>query len=168
LVKAIVISGSMGAGKTTVMAEASDLLASRGIAHAAIDLDALGIVHLPHGAAAHDLMFRNLRAVWTNYAAAGVDRLLIAAAVENRAMLDRLRDCLPGAQIVVARLMAPLAVMTARVRQREPGMHQAKFVARVAELEELLDAAALDAFAVVNEGDVTQVARDVLARAGWL
>ena len=45
--RVLVISGSMGAGKTTVMGEASDILSARGVAHAAFDLDALGIVLLP-------------------------------------------------------------------------------------------------------------------------
>jgi len=37
----------MGAGKTAVLGEASDILAQRQIIHAAIDLDALGVAHLP-------------------------------------------------------------------------------------------------------------------------
>jgi hypothetical protein len=40
------IAGSMGTGKTTTMAEASDLLAERGIPQAAIDVDALGFAHV--------------------------------------------------------------------------------------------------------------------------
>ena len=46
-IKVLVISGSMGSGKTTVLAEASDLLAAADIPHAAIDLDALALAHLP-------------------------------------------------------------------------------------------------------------------------
>lgn len=42
----LIITGSIGAGKTSTLYEASDLLAERQIAHAAIDLDALGIVYL--------------------------------------------------------------------------------------------------------------------------
>ena len=45
----LIITGTMGAGKTAVLAEASDILALRQIAHAAIDLDALGLAHLPFG-----------------------------------------------------------------------------------------------------------------------
>lgn len=41
----LIISGSMGAGKTTVLSEASDLLAQAGIPHAAIDLDWLSVMH---------------------------------------------------------------------------------------------------------------------------
>src|SRR5437588_2602047 len=92
----LVISGSMGAGKTTVMAEASDLLAERGIAHAALDLDALGIVH---GPASDDLMYANLTAVSANYSLAGVSRLLVASAVVSKRELDRLRVALGNAKI---------------------------------------------------------------------
>ena len=53
--KVLVISGSMGSGKTTVLGEASDLLAAAEILHAAIDLDTLALGHLP-AAASHDLL----------------------------------------------------------------------------------------------------------------
>src|SRR6266404_2571668 len=43
----LIITGGMGAGKTSVLGEASDLLALRHITHAAIDLDAFGLAHLP-------------------------------------------------------------------------------------------------------------------------
>jgi predicted ATPase len=39
----LLITGTMGAGKTTLMAETSDVLIERGIVHAAIDPDTLGI-----------------------------------------------------------------------------------------------------------------------------
>jgi len=52
---------------------------------------------------------------------------------------------------------------------REPGMHQATFVARARELQHVLDAAQLEDFTIVNDDrSVTEVARDVLERAGWL
>jgi len=167
-VRVIVITGSMGAGKTTVLGEASDLLAKDGIAHAAIDLDALAISHLPGSASPGDLTHANLRSVWTNYAAAGATRLLVAAAMENSVELDRVKSAIPNAEIVVCRLRAPLETMMARVRLREPGMHQERFVARVAELERLLDAAALENFALTNTGSVTDVARRMLVKSGWL
>ena len=46
----LVISGSMGTGKTTVLSEASDVLSEAGIAHAAIDLDWLASSRLPKSA----------------------------------------------------------------------------------------------------------------------
>ena len=38
----LIVTGTMGAGKSTVLGEASDILAGRGLVHAAIDVDALG------------------------------------------------------------------------------------------------------------------------------
>jgi hypothetical protein len=167
-VRVIVITGSMGAGKTTVMAEASDLLAAAGISHAAIDMDTLGIMHLPTPAA-FDLACRNLASVWANYAAAGLTRLLLAEAVESQDDLDRIRRAVPDSQVVVCRLTARLETMERRVGLREPGMLQASFVARVAELDAQLDAARLEDFRLDNDAaPVTDTARALLVRAGWI
>jgi len=59
----LIITGSMGAGKTAVLAEASDILALRHMAHAAIDLEALGLAHLPSSPSNDDAMYRNLRSL---------------------------------------------------------------------------------------------------------
>lgn len=166
-VPVLVLSGSMGSGKTTVMAEASDLLAARNIPHAAIDFDALGVAHLPGGA--DEVSLRNLTSVWRNFAEQGAGRLLLAVALESLAVREQLPLAVPGAQIVVCRLRAALPTMQQRVRLREPGIRQAEFVARCAELEKILDASRLENFSVDNNArPVTDVAREVLSRAGWL
>jgi adenylylsulfate kinase len=165
----LIITGSMGSGKTTVMAEASDILALRGVAHAAIDLDALGMVHLPADANRSAVVDRNLHCVWENYRALGVTRLLLAAALESRADLESCRAVVGGPKTMVCRLTASMATMKQRVGLREPGMWQQKFVGRVAELNALLDRALLEDFCVTNEDrPVTDVAQEVLSRAGWL
>jgi hypothetical protein len=168
VIPVLVITGSMGSGKSTVLAEASDLLAAHGTIHAAIDLDTLGVGHVPEGAWP-DLGYRNLAAVWENFARFGATSLLLAEAVESVEELDRIRAAIPEGDIIVCRLTAPLATMQRRVAAREPGMLQHTFVARVAVLEEILDDADLEDFTVHNDGrSVTDVARDVLAGAGWL
>ena len=74
-----------------------------------------------------------------------------------------------GAEIVVCRLTAALATMERRLRVREPGMNQAKLLARARELQQVLDAAQVEDFTVVNDDrSVTAVALEVLERAGWL
>jgi len=161
----LIISGSLGAGKTTVMSEASDLLCAAGVDHAAIDLDTLTIGHLLHAAS---LTRRNLAAIWHNYAAFGIRRVLLAGAIETAARLDEVRDAIPGAHIVVCRLRASVRTMQERVRWREPGMLQAELIERVSVLDAELDAAALHDFVVENdERPVTDVAREVLSMAGW-
>src|ERR1700758_115000 len=93
----LIITGAMGAGKTSVLAEASDMLALRHIAHAAIDVDALGLAYVPAAARNDEVMYRNLRSVCNNYAALGVIRFLLARALENRAELDFCRGIVSAA-----------------------------------------------------------------------
>jgi len=161
----LIISGSLGAGKTTVMSEASDLLCAAGVDHAAIDLDALTIGHLLHAAS---LTQRNLAAIWQNYASFGIRRLLLAGAIDTLARLEEIRSSIPDARIVICRLRASIRTMEERVRWREPGMLQAELIERVSLLDAELDASAFHDFVVENEDRrITDVAREVLTMAGW-
>ena len=101
----------MGTGKTTVLSEASDLLAQAGIAHAAIDHDWLAVMHPQQDAYGQHLAIANLAAVWPNYVAAGAERLIVARVVEYEHELDHYRIAVPGARPVVCRLTAPLTLM---------------------------------------------------------
>src|SRR6266478_8083348 len=100
----LIITGTMGSGKTSVLAEASDILALRRIAHAAIDVDALGLAHLPSGACNDAVMYSNLRSVCKNYADLGVQRFLLARALEDRAQLELCCEIVPATNTVVCRL----------------------------------------------------------------
>jgi hypothetical protein len=167
-VRVIVISGTMGSGKTTVLAEASDILTARGVMHAAIDLDALGVAYAPDTALI-DLAYRNLSSVWKNYAALGTPRLSLAGAIESLDEFNRIRAVIPDAALVVCRLKARLATMEQRVSLREPGMLHDKLVARVADLDTILDGARLEDFSLINDDrSVTDVATELLTRAGWI
>ena len=169
-VPVLIISGSMGCGKTTVLWEASDLLTEARVMHAAIDLDCLAVIYPPQGRYGEGLMFANLAAVWPIYAAAGAQRLLVARVVEDRSELQEYSKAVPGAEIVVYRLTASLERMQERLRVREPGMFQAQAITRSAELAEILEWAQAEDFTVDNNGQrsVTEVAREVFSRSGWL
>jgi adenylylsulfate kinase len=165
----LIITGSMGSGKTTVMGEAADLLTLRGIPHAAIDLDWLRIAHFPSEVHDDGVSDRNLRCVWRNYQALGLTRLLLATALESRSDLKRCCVAVSASEIVVCRLTASLATMQQRVRSRETGVRQQIYVERVLELNAILDRARVEDFTVENENrPVTDVAQEVLRRAGWL
>jgi ABC-type uncharacterized transport system YnjBCD ATPase subunit len=164
----LIITGSMGAGKTAVLAEASDILAQRQIVHAAIDLDALGLAHLPSAARSDGVMYDNLRSIYRNYAAWGVQRFLVARAIEDGAQLRLCRDIIPAANTVVCRLTASIEAMKRRVQMRDLGISQREYVARVAKLSAILNRARLEDFAVANENrSLTDVALDMLLKAGW-
>ncbi len=158
----------MGAGKSAVAAEISDLLATQGVPHAVIDLDALKNGYLPGAVPATNLAFRNLADVWKNYAELGVRTALISGAIETAQELQLCRGALPGAEIVLCRLRADLETMQERVRKRETGIQQDAFVKRVKVLEEILDRACLESFSVNNQNrNITDVAREILRHAGW-
>jgi hypothetical protein len=159
----------MGAGKTTVLGEASDLLALRHIAHAAIDLDALGLAHLPSTASNDGVMYRNLQSICKNYASVGVTRLMVARAIEDRAELELCRSVVSATNTVVCRLAASMETMEQRVKMRESGVSQREYVARAANLNRTLDHAQLEDFVVTSEGrSVTEVAQEMLVKAEWI
>jgi len=170
----LIITGTMGAGKTVVLGEASDILAQSHIVHAAIDLDALGLAHLPSAtrASAADsdgVMYDNLRSICRNYAGLGVQRFLVARAIEDGARLKLCRDVIPAANTVVCRLTASIEAMKRRVQMRDIGVLQREYVARVEELNVILDRAQLEDFAVVNENrSLADVALEMLVKAGWV
>lgn len=159
----------MGSGKTSVLAEASDILALRGIAHAAIDLDALGLAHLPSATGNDDVMHCNLRSVCKNYASLGVKRVLLARAMEGRSELELCRGAVSPENIVVCRLMASIETMERRVKMRESGLSRGCYVDRVAKLNSILDRAWLEDFALTSENrSLTEVAQEMLIKAGWI
>jgi len=96
-ITAIILTGTMGVGKTSVLGEASDILSSHRITHAAIDLDMLGMTYV-HDQISRELMLRNLASVWSNYRAAGVTRLLLAEAVESHEDIKRIRAAIPDVE----------------------------------------------------------------------
>ena len=165
----LVITGTMGSGKTTVLAEASDILALGHIMHAAIDLDALGLAHLPSAASNDGVMYRNLQSVCKNYASHGVKRLLLARAMEDRAELELCRGVVLATNTVVCRLAASIETMQQRVIVRELGVLKREYVARVAELDAILDRARLEDFTITSENrSPTDAAHEMLVKGGWI
>jgi hypothetical protein len=165
----LIITGTMGAGKTTVLGEASDILALQHITHAAIDLDALGLAYLPSAASNDDVMYRNLHALCKNYDSVGVNRLLVARAMESRAELELCCRVVAATRTVVCRLIAAIETMQKRVEARELGLARLKYVARVAALNDILVGARLEDFTVTNENrSPSDAARETLEAAGWL
>ncbi|HVH58351.1 MAG TPA: hypothetical protein VM791_18940 [Vicinamibacterales bacterium] len=163
----LLITGSMGAGKTSTLYEASDLLIERGIHHAAIDLDSLGVGHLD-GAQLQDVALRNLAAVCANYTSAGVTRLIAAGAIESRTELEQIQQASQAGATVVCRLWARPEVMEKRIASREDGIFADRYIARVRVLDEILAAAALEDFSIdTTDAPITRVAEELLNQAAW-
>ena len=165
----LIITGTMGAGKTSALGEASDSLALKGITHAAIDLDSLGLALLPSGASSNGAMYRNLQSVCENYSSLGVTRLLLARAIEDFAELELCSGIVSASNTVICRLTASIEVMEQRVRLRESGISQRDYVARVAKLNTIIERAQLETFTITNENrPLTDVTHEMLLKAGWI
>jgi len=164
----LILTGTMGSGKSAVLGEASNILAERNIEHAAIDVDALGLSHLSFGAS-DTVMWDNLRSLCRNYSERGVKHFLLARALETATELRLCQEIVPAKDSKVCRLTASMAVIQRRVELREPGISGGAYMARVAILNSLLENAHLEDFIVRNEArPMTEVAMSVLKKAGWL
>jgi len=164
------LSGSCGAGKSTIVAEIYDALAGADIANASVDLDALTWKWPMDTPFNRELKFKQLAAMWPNYLAHGATRLVLAGVLQERGELVRYQAAIPGADITVCRLTAPRALRIARLRERMPaGPGLDWHLHRTVELEEILVQSRAEDFTVVNDHRSPQaVAREVLTRVGWL
>ena len=118
---------------------------------------------------AGELHCRNLAAIYHNCREAGVENFLIAAAIENRDVLNDLVRALANAPVTVCRLISPLETMAARLQTREVGIRRQQYLDRSRVLDAILDAARVEDFRVANGGQsVTAVAQEMLVRAKWI
>ncbi len=166
----LAITGPVGVGKTAVGTEVSSLLEVGGVAHALIDVDCLRWSSpRSEGDPFHmALGLRNLAAVWANYRSAGAERLVLVDVVETREYLQGYREAIPGADITVVRLTAPVETMHRRLEGRESGASLVWHKERAAELLALMDERAVEDVLVQTEGrTAVELAREVLARVGW-
>lgn len=164
---ALLITGTVGSGKTSVAGRAADLLAADGVAHAVIDLDELGRAWpAPAGDPFNlELELRNLAAVARTYLAAGASRLLLAGVVETRAARRRYEQAVP-VPLRVVRLDVDLTVVRSRLARRHAddpaGLRW--HLDRAGELDAILRAARVeDATVPASAGTLDQVAAAVLA-----
>jgi hypothetical protein len=168
-VPVLLITGPVGVGKTTVAAEAARLLREANIPHALVDL---AWIEQCWPVPADDpwnerLTHRNLGCMWANFRQAGADRLILVRVLEARSLLRHVAEAVPGAEITVVRLRAPLAVLHARIRSREAS-DPSWFLGAAGHTAEVLEHAGVEDHLVDNQNrPVVVVAEEVLRRAGW-
>lgn len=168
--RVLLLTGSVGSGKTVIASEICDVLAELEIPNAAIDLDSLTWQWPVSSPWNNDLMFDSLAALWKIHRKNGTTHLTLARVIEDRAEVDRYLAAVPGADITICRLTAPECLRVERLVSRmPPGASRDWHVARTTELDVLLEGLALEDFVVENDSrPVRAVALEVLDRAGWL
>ncbi len=116
------ITGPVGAGKSTVAGTVTDMLGDDGFVNAWIDMDFLRQVHPrsagdPYG---KELGYRNLAAIWPNLRDAGIRCALIADVVEDRSQsLESYLRAMPGSAPIIVRLDVPMSLVFDRLERRE-------------------------------------------------
>jgi len=169
---ALLITGTVGAGKTSVAAAVGSILAEARIPHAVIDLDDLtqSWPAPPDDPYNFTMELRNLESLARNYLSVGACRLVVSGVVETTAARARYRVAL-GVELSVCRLRADLAELHRRLRIRHAGADSEMrwHLDRAGQLDQILDQSAVDDFEVISDGrPLTDIAADVLTRAGWL
>jgi hypothetical protein len=165
----LVVSGTVGVGKSVVLEEIHSLLCSADSSHACIDVDALSLSWPIRGEFNQVSMFENLSSLWANFRAAGARRLVVAGVVERSTDLAAYQRAVPGARITLCRLLASEPTRRTRLQRREIGAGLEWHLQRTTELDAILNIAALHDFTVLNDDrTVREVALEVLRLAGWL
>jgi hypothetical protein len=161
--QAILLTGGVGTGKTTVLLALGELLEGRGEPYALVDLDWLAWLRpAPGTLTVHEALVANLGAAWETFRRAGVERLVLARAVGSAEEVEAIRSAVPGVELVAVQLTVPPALREERLRARDTGR----------ELEQHLGLLnrgdpELDAPAVANDATPEAVAARVLRAASW-
>ena len=170
-VEVLLVGGRSGVGKTSVAAEASELLQSAGAAHCLIDGDDLDAAHprAPDDPRGSTLAEADLRALWADYAAIGHTRAICVNTVSALEAPMVLR-AMGGGTAVTVLLTATEATAAARLGGREAGSALEEHVHRSAVMATHLQAeAGADVIQIPTDGrSVAEVALEVLRTGGWL
>jgi len=166
----VLLTGTVGSGKTAVAIEIGHLLEQQGKSAAVIDLDWLGWLHLSSSSlTADELIARNLAAIWSNLRGAGMRYAVLARAILDQDGLDALRAAIPDADLMVVRVTALPPTIERRLRRRDSGHELVEHLRESVEMSRVMDRSGLEDIAVANDNRTPQeVAREVLQRVGWI
>lgn len=168
---AIIITGPVGSGKTSVMAELTQLLEQHNKPVAGIDMDHLRWffprpVSDPFGGCVGR---QHLAFMAANYHAIGIPTLVVADVIENEAGRQQMIEALPDFPVTVVRLRVSMNLIEQRLRHRESPETLAWYLARAPELERIMDDNSIgDVVIDVGERTAREVAAEIARRLGLL
>jgi adenylylsulfate kinase-like enzyme len=108
-VPVVVVTGTIGVGKTAIAMTMSEILHDRGIRHGLLEVDWLGEVYpapYPEDPYSTRFAMENLAAIWPHYLEVAITRAIVSMTIENRQELKDLKAALPSAELTVVRLEA--------------------------------------------------------------
>ena len=169
-VRAVLITGTIGSGKTAVATDIGELLGGRGEPVAIIDLDWLGWFHGPDGDGPNidELIVKNLEALWPNFVGAGARYLVMTRAIQTREQIESIRRALPDVDLKVATLTSPPDLTEQRLRARDTGDILAGHLADSVAMAIAIAPLPADIRIENDARPVREVAEELLGKMGWL
>ena len=168
----VVITGTIGVGKTTVAATMSEALHERGIRHGLLEIDWLGEVYPapdPDDPYSTAFAMQNLAAIWPHYLEVGITRAIVTMTLENQQELTDLRTALASPEVIVVRLEASAPARAERIRRRELGNLRQLFLEKTDPLAEQMERFGIGDLVVNNDERTPQeVATEILTSIGWI
>lgn len=167
----LLLTGTLGSGKTTVAIEIGRQLEDSHVACAVIDLDWLCWVHLGTASplrSLDDFILGNLLSMWPNFRSVGVEYLVLARALLDPALLLGLTKEFSRTPVTVVRLHASPQTIEERLTRRDVGETLDEHLQEVAAMTVAIEKALLEQAIVINDGlCVADVAQQVLDIAAW-
>lgn len=169
MVNILVLTGPCGVGKTACADAVSDLLSERDLRNAVIDMDALRWAYPGPKEDPFNVAFglKNLKTIWPNYAALGIEYLILPNVVECRSELEALLQAVPDSTVTLVRLETTLERLLQRLNRREVGASLEWHKKRSLELQEHFAQNQIEDYLVRNDDrSLREVAEEVVRK--WL
>ena len=168
---AILLTGTVGVGKTTVLTEIGEILdAARGALRPR--RPRLARVDPPRGGVGRDGDRRAVRepaAGGATFRSAGVRRIAVARAICDPGEVEAIRVALGADRLTVARLTAAPPAIERRLRARDRGAQLTEHLLEARAFSAAAEAAGIgDVVLPTDDADPTATARAALAQAKWI
>ena len=165
--RAVLITGVYGSGKSSLAAEIADILEKRQLPYALLDLDFLSWFDVGTNSrlTGHQMMLKNLTAVVDNYAEAGVRYFVLAHAIRDETELDDFRSLFPS-RLRVVRLVVPLEVIEQRLSADVTSGRQDDLRTAARWLDSSIGVG-FEEIAISNDRRIQEVAAEVLEWLEW-
>lgn len=169
--RAVVITGAVGAGKTSTMWALTDLLQAHDLSCAGIDMDTLRRYHpqLKDDHFGNRLGRKHLAFMAASYFDYGIGRIILADVVETTDDRDALAQAMGDPGLIVVRLRVPMDTLRQRLHHRESAERLPWYLNRAVELEEILDANSIgDLIVEVTDQEPHDVAHQIAMKLGFI